>query len=131
MVEQEVAGHDHEVTLLSQCAELLGLLGPERRRLLDEDVLPRGERAVREVEVGGNGRGDDDRVHRVVGENLVEVLGGARLREARPVPFQLLGRRVANPRQAREIVEVTRQVRAPVAQPGNGYVHVTHRGTRV
>ena len=112
VVEQEVAGHHHEVALLSQCAELLGLLGPERRRLSTRTCFRR-ERAVREVEVGGNWRGDDDRVHRVVAENLVEVLGGARLREARTVPFQLLGRRVADPRQAREIVEVTREVGAP------------------
>ena len=76
VVEEQVARHDDEVALLRECAELLGLLGPERRRLLDEDVLPRRERAAREVEVGGDGRGDDDRVHRVVAEHLVEVPDG-------------------------------------------------------
>jgi hypothetical protein len=44
---------------------------------------------------------------------------------------QLLSGGIADPAELREIVEVAGQVRAPVAEPGNGHVHVTHRGTRV
>ena len=94
--------------------------------------LPADERAAREVEVGGDGRCDDDGVDRVVGEHLVEVARWcAPCGKRGPCVRKLLGGRVADPGQPREIVEVAREVRAPVAEPGNGDVHVTHRGTRV
>ena len=62
VVEEQVPGHQHEAALLRQRDELLHLARPHRRRLLDEHVLARLERLLRERVVRRHGRRDDDRV---------------------------------------------------------------------
>ena len=83
VVEQEMAGHEHEVALLGDAHELVHLGGVHRRRLLDEDVLAGLERLLREREVRRHRRRDHDRVERVVGEQVVVALGRPRVRVAR------------------------------------------------
>ena len=46
VVEQQVARHQHEASLLGERDELLHLGGAHRGRLLDEDVLARLERRL-------------------------------------------------------------------------------------
>ena len=97
--------------------ELLHLGGAHRRRLLDEDVLARLERRSRERIVRRDGRRDHDGVDVVVGEHLVEVAGDPCVRVALGELRAPLLARVAEPAQVGEIVEVAREVAAPVAEP--------------
>jgi len=116
VVEQEVARHQHAAVLLGTRDELLDLAAGQRRRLLDEHVLARFERALRELRVRHDRRRDDHRLQRVVGEHLVEVGRQARIRIARSEALPLLIREVAEPGQLGELVEVPREIRAPVAE---------------
>ena len=116
VVEQQVAGHQHEAVRLGGGDEILGVGRARRRRLLDEDVLAGLERALRELVVRRGGGGDDDRVQLRVGEHLVVVRGRPRPRIARPVALERVRRRVADPAQLGEVGEVAGQVRAPVAE---------------
>ena len=91
VVEQQVAGHQHEVALLGERDELVHLGAAHRRRLLDEDVLARLERLLRERVVRRHRRRDDDRLELGVGEQLVERAGrrarwGSAARTARAAP---------------------------------------------
>ena len=115
VVEQQVAGHEHEVACLGERDELLHLLAPHRRRLLDEDVLARVERLLRERVVGRDGRGDDDGVDAVVCEQLVERAGDPRLRVPLRVlrPPRLVG--VADPREVGELPDDADDVLPPAA----------------
>ena len=72
VVEQQMARHEHELALLGERDELLHLRRAHRRRLLDEDVLARLERLLRERVVCRHGRRDHDGLEVVVGEHLVE-----------------------------------------------------------
>ena len=73
VVEQQMARHQHEVALGRERDELVHLGGAHRRRLLDEHVLARLERLLRERVVRRHRRRDHDGVERPVGEQLVEV----------------------------------------------------------
>ena len=64
VVEEQVAGHQHEVALGGERDELVHLAAAHRRRLLDEHVLAGLQRLLRELVVGRHGRGDHDRVER-------------------------------------------------------------------
>src|SRR5438067_11242629 len=61
-------------------------------------------------------RSDDHRLERVVREHLVELCGQASIRIARREARALLFREVAEPGELGELVEVPREVRAPVAE---------------
>ena len=91
VVEQQVAGHEHQTSLLRELAQLLHLVGAHRRWLLDEDVLARLECAARELVVRRHRRRDHDRLDGVVREQVVETRGhvrcGVALREAHPQLF--------------------------------------------
>ena len=118
VVEEEMARHEDEPARLGEPDQLLHLRGPHRRRLLDEDVLAGLERRARERVVRRDGGRDHDGVDVVRGEQLVEVARhlrvGIALRELRA---PLLAR-VAEPAQVGQVVEVAREVAAPVAEPG-------------
>ena len=62
VVEQEVAGHEHARATRRERDELLHLRGAHRGRLLDERVLARLERALRERVMRRHGCRDDDAV---------------------------------------------------------------------
>src|SRR5919201_2941603 len=110
--------HQDPAVLLGDRDELLHLRARQSRRLLDQDVLPRFEGASRQLRVCHHRRRDDDRVERLVREQLVEVGGrpGRRIPAREPLP--LLVREIAEPRELGELIEVPREVRAPVAEPG-------------
>ena len=115
MVEQQVAGHQDEVALLRQSDELLHLLAAHRRRLLDEDVLPRLERLLREGVVRRHRRRDHDGLDVVVREKV-----GERARHARGrIPLRVLGAarlvRVADPGEVGELADHTDDVLPPPA----------------
>ena len=116
VVQQQMAGHEHEAALTREPQQLLHLGALHRRRLLDEHVLARLERLLRERVVGRHRRRDDDGVELVVGEQLVEVGRHPRLRmPCRELLPQLL-RGVAEPRELGELVEVADEVLPPVAE---------------
>ena len=117
VVEEQVAGHEHEVALLGERDELVDLGRGHRGRLLDEHVLAGLERGLRELVVGRDRRRDDDGVELRVGEHLLEVVGPARLRIARRgTPSCLPVRRIAEPGELGEVGEVPREVLPPLAQ---------------
>src|SRR5581483_9604490 len=116
VVEQQVARHQHPVAGRGQPDELVHLRRAHRRRLLDEDVLPRLERLLRELVVRRYGRRDDDGVEPVVGEQLVVRRRRAGVRIARREPVEPLGVEVAEDAELSELVEVADEVRAPVVE---------------
>ena len=115
VVEEQVTGHQHEVTRFRERDQLLHLLAAHRRRLLDEDVLARFERLPRQLVVRGHGRRDDHRVDSRVGEQLVERTGRARLRVPRGVVRQPLLVRVADPCELCELAHHADDVLSPAA----------------
>ena len=118
MVEEQVAGHEHEVALLGESDELVHLRCSHRRRLLDEDVLVRRQRAAREIEMRRDRRRDHDRVELGVGDQLVDIAGQPRVGIAAGEGLAHGGIRVAEPDEVGELVEVAREVRPPVAEAG-------------
>jgi hypothetical protein len=81
-------------------------------------VLARLEHAHGEVGVRRDGRGEDDRVERVVGQQVIELAGEAGAAVQRLVAGADLLAPVAQPGElaAGQRVEVAREVRAPVAE---------------
>src|SRR5207237_6489360 len=77
----------------------------------------RGKSAAGQGVVGRDRCGDDDGVEIPGGEHLIEVAGHPRV----GVPIRELGAsllaRVAEPAEVGEVVEVAREVAAPVAEP--------------
>ena len=69
-----MARHQHEVALRGERDELLHLHGAHGGRLLDEDVLARLERLLRERVVRRHRRRDDDGLEVWLGEQLGVVL---------------------------------------------------------
>ena len=118
VVEQQVAGHEDEVALLRERDELVDLVTLHRRGLLDEDVLARLERLLRELVVRRHRSRDDDRVERRVLEHLLEGVGPARLRIAAPELVRLPLGRIAEPGEVGEVGEVAREVLPPLAEAG-------------
>ena len=100
----------------SSSASALG----QRDRLLDEDVLAGPEGLSGELGVRRDRRRDHDRVERLVLEQILEALGQRGAREARRVASALLLAQVGEPGELRagKVVEVSREVRPPVAEPG-------------
>src|SRR5207247_796748 len=95
----------------------LQLAGPHRRRLLDEDVQARSKGAAGQWVMRGHGRRDHDGVEVAGGDHLLEVACHPRVRVAlRELGTPLLAR-VAEPAEVGELVEVAREVAAPVSQP--------------
>jgi hypothetical protein len=125
VVEEEVSGHEDEVALLRQRDELFGLVGDESHRLFDQDVLSGEKGATRELGMRHDRGGEDDGVELVVREQVAEV----RRRPYARVPGTELGKprvaRVAEPRElrTRDGAEVSRQVRAPITEPGEPDAH--------
>jgi hypothetical protein len=116
VVEQQVAGHQHETSLLREFAQLLHLARTHRRRLLDEDVLARFEGAARQLVVRRHRGRDHDRLDGVVGEQVVEAGRhpgpGVALRKSGPQLFV----QVADPGELGQLVEVAGEVPSPLAQ---------------
>ena len=116
VIEQEMAGHEDEPAILGEADQLLHLDGPHCRGLLHEDVLAGLERRARERVMRRDGRRDHDGVDVGGGEQLVEVARHPGV----GVPLCELGALlvacVAEPAEVGEIVEVAREVAAPVAQ---------------
>ena len=116
VVEQEVAGHEHEPSLLGERIELLGLGRALGLRLLDEDVLAGAQGLSGEVVVRDDRGRDDDRVQLRVGQELVEVARRPRLWMAPRGLLEQVRGEVAEPAQVGELLEVPGEVRAPVAE---------------
>ena len=95
--------------------------------LLDEHVLARGQRAHRQVVMGGHRSHHRDRIEALVVQHLVEVLRLADGREAPPESVEHLRAQIAHPGGLRRgrLVEHANQVRPPVPQP---YHPDAHRG---
>ena len=91
VVEQQVAGHQHEAVRLGGGDEVLRVGRARRGRLLDEDVLAGLERPLRQLVVGRGGSRDDDRVQLRVREQVVVVRRRARLRIAGAVALEPVG----------------------------------------
>jgi hypothetical protein len=121
-----VAGHQHEVALGGQRHELVHLRALHRRRLLDEHVLARLERLLRERIVSRNRRRDHDGFELGVGEQLPEVRRhtGAGVARGELVAQALV--EVTEPGEVREGFEVAGQVRAPVAEPDEPDLDARH-----
>ena len=119
VVEEKVPRHEHETAFLRELDQLVGVLALERHRLLDEDVLPRLERLPRQGVMGDDRGCDHDRVQIGVVQELVQVGGQAGVREAHRCPGPALLVAVAEPGEcrSREVVEVSGEVRPPVAEP--------------
>ena len=123
VVEQQMSGHEHQSARLCERDELLHLGDVHRRRLLDEDVLLRLERLLRERVVRRHRSRDHDSLQLVVCEHLLERrrhprvrVAGAELGAARRVGL-------ADPGEVRELVEVAHEVLAPVPEPRLTDVH--------
>ena len=126
VVEQEIAGHQHEAALLRDRHELLRLGARLRLGLLDEDVLACEQRPLRELVVRDDGRRDHDRVQLRVGEHLVEARRRPGLRMAGRGLREQVGRQVAEPAEVGELGEVAGEVRAPVAEARVAHAHRRH-----
>ena len=120
MVEEQVAGHEHEPARLGEGDELLHLLAAHRRRLLDEDVLARLERLLRELVVGRHRGRDDDGVDLLVRQQVGERGRRARLRVARAELGQPLRVGVADPRELGELADDPDDVLPPAADARMG-----------
>ena len=118
VVQEEMARHQHEVSRLGECDELVHLRGARCRRLLDQDVLTGIERTLRELVVRRHRGRDHDRVDGVVREHLFDVACDVRIRITRLCLFAALRARVDEPCELCELVEVAREIRAPVAEAG-------------
>ena len=112
--------------LLGQRDQFLPLLGVQRQRLLDEDVLARLEALLDDLVVGGgrrgHGHGADRRIAQHVGQ-LVGELGRIALDGERAEPG---GVGVADAPQGAELREDPDQVLAPVPASDDGN-SITHR----
>src|SRR5712691_9580627 len=94
-----------------------------RGGLLDEDVLAGLEGTLGQFVVRGHRCRDNDRVDVWVGEELFEVHRDPRLREALRKLLVLRLVDLGDPSQLSQLVEVAREVRAPVADAGLGDFH--------
>src|SRR5256714_11801963 len=68
--------------------------------------------------MGRNGCRDHDRLHRRIGQELVEVGGGTRVRMAPRQSLEAILGRIADPGEIRDLVEVADEIRAPRAEAG-------------
>ena len=119
VVEQQMAGHQDEVALRGEPDQLVHLGCAHRGRLLDEHVLAGRQRLLRQLVVSRHRRGDHYGLKCLVGQHFVESRGGFRLRKPSSEQRQLFRGHVAQPREVGEVVEVAREVRSPVAEPGD------------
>src|SRR4051795_6957033 len=118
VVLEQVADHQRPAALRRRGDRPLGVGHRLRERLLDEAVLAGAQHALGERGVGGDRGGEDDGVELRIVQQVAQLAGEPRGRErARVALARRLGG-VAAPAQlaAREGGEVTRQVRAPVAE---------------
>jgi hypothetical protein len=81
-----VADHQDPSGLRGRDRDLLGVGHRLGHRLLHEAVLAGGQDALGELRVARHGRCDRHRVELRVGEELVELGGGARVRKVRRPP---------------------------------------------
>ena len=114
-----MAGHEDSTSFLRKVAQLLHLGAAHRGRFLDEDVLVRLERPPRELEVGGHRRRDDDRLERLVGEQVVEIRRHLRSRMAGGELGTPISGRVAEPAELGQLHEVADEVLPPLAEAGD------------
>src|SRR4051794_24905873 len=126
VVLEQVADHEDPARRARRLARPLGVGDRLGERLLDEAVLARLEDAHGELGMRRDRRGEDGRVARRVGEQVVEVAGEPRAGVARGEPRADVRVAVAAPAQvgAGQRVEVAREVRAPVAEPDDAEAHL-------
>ena len=98
-VQEDVIDQEHALDLVGERHELGGLGDGRRQRLLDQHVLARQERGLRQAMVGRHRRRDGDRVEALVGEHLLEVGAASYAGMLSPDRLQALGVDVAQPRQ--------------------------------
>jgi hypothetical protein len=119
VVEEEMARHQDPAAFLGELVQLLHLGPAHRRRLLDEHVLVHFECPPGELVVGRDRRRHDNRVDRVVGEQVVEVgrhaSGRVVGRERRSLPRV----DVAEPAKVGQLAKVPHEVVPPLAQTGD------------
>ena len=114
VVEQQVARHQDAVVRARERHELLHLLAAHRGRLLDEDVLARLERLLRERVVRRHRRRDRRRRRRVSSASAsAKRAGHRRLRVARRVVGLRAPRRCRSPRRGRPARRITRTTFLP------------------
>src|SRR6202158_953682 len=120
VVFQQVAHHEHAISLVGEFPQLFGLGSAQSDWLLDKNVAPRQECLADESGVGDRGRGNDDGFDAIVRQHLAEV--GAR-DDSWPRSFRrvtaLLGN-VATDHQftISEFGKISRDVPSPRAQTG-------------
>ena len=137
MVLEQVADHQDPPGPRRRRDRLLGVCTPRRQRLLHEAVLAGVQHRDRKLGVCGDGRGEHDRVELLVAEQVLERAGDPCAWERRP---GLRARALLSVTQPCELAagdrgEVAREVRAPVAEPGDadtdwrgGFAHDTRAG---
>ena len=114
VVLEQVADHQHALGGARRLDGTLGVGDPLGQRLLDEAVLARLQHPGGEVGMGGNGRGQRDRVEPRIGQKVVEV-GGRPARRAATEP----GAR-APPQRRRTASSVRCRGRCRSYAPGSG-----------
>ena len=116
---RQLAAHGHEVILGSR-DRAKGERVADGLRVVELDVADDASvrRAAGEIGVRRDGRGDRDRVHLRVTEDVVQGGRGPGGRVARGGRGEALLARVADPGEPGEVVEVPREVRSPRPQPG-------------
>ena len=118
VVEEQVAGHEHERALLGEGDELLAEGRRKRERLLDEDVLAGEECLARELEVRHDGRRDGDGVEPTSAStsSKLVVLRASGKRAPKRSRRSSSRSQIHASSAPSQLVEVPREVRAPVAE---------------
>ena len=116
-VDEGVPRHQHELGILGQIGELVGVAQAGRERLLDEHVLTRFQCPLGQRVVGLRRGGQEDCLDAVVAQHRVELAEGGRIRVALPESAKLRRVAVAQRLQAKLGVlgEIAREVGPPVA----------------
>jgi hypothetical protein len=132
VVLEQVPDHQDPARAARRVDGPLGVGDRLRERLLDEAVLAGLQHPHAQLGMRRDGCGEHDRVERGVREQVVELAGQARAREARGEPLADVLARVAQPRElgAGQRGEVAREVRAPVAEPDDADRDAHEAGAR-
>ena len=128
-----MADEQYSAPRVSEVDELVGLVGPERERLFDEDVLAAFERLACHLAMGGRLGADDGRVDALDRERLVDVVGEPDQRETpgdlvQPVRASVADHRDVGVGQLAQNADV---VDSPVAGPEDGDAGLAANGFEI